>query len=173
MFTPFTRVLLIIGGIAMAIYLYTKNDYIAMGMSLFSALLFIYGYYKYGTVYIAFQELKKGKFDKAEKLVSKIKNPATLSKGQKSYYHFVQGAITANNNQWEKSYSEFTKALGIGLRTKNDTSIVLLSLASIEFERKNFEQAKEFIRKVREFDLKPIIELDVNKLEKEINAVQP
>ena len=143
-----------------------------MAMILVSAVLLIYGHFKYGTVYIAFQELKKERYDKAEKLISKIKNPAMLSKQQKSYYHFTQGFILSNKKDWEMSYSEFTKALHLGLRTKNDTSIVLLNLANIEFERKNFEQATVFIRKVREFDLKSIIESETDKLEKEINAAQ-
>jgi len=172
MFTPFTRILLAILAIVMAIYFYTESMYLLMVMNLFTVIFLIYGYYKYGTVYIAFQALKKERFDKAEKLISKIKNPTVLSKGQKSYYHYIQGYIAANRREWEKSYSEFTKALAIGLRTKNDTSIALLNLASIEFERKNFEQAKECIEKVRTFDLKPIIALEADRIEEEINAAQ-
>jgi len=172
MYTPLLRIIFIIGSIGMAIFFYSKSDFTNMALVLFSAILFIYGYFKYGTVYVAFQELKKGNNDKAEKLISKIKNPKILNKGQKSYYHFIQGVMASNREDWEKSYSEFTQALNIGLRTKNDTSIVLLHLANIEFERKNFDQANAFIKKVRAFDLKPLIESETDKLENEISVAQ-
>ncbi|WP_298511609.1 hypothetical protein [uncultured Kordia sp.] len=173
MFTPFSRVLLIILSIVFSFYLYTKGEYVSVGITLFSSLLFIYGYYRYGTVYIAFNEIKKGRFDKAEKLISTIKNPAHLSKSHKSYYHYTLGYIFSNKQEWEKSYSEFNKALEIGLRTKNDTSIVLLNLANTSFEQKKIKEAKEFIAKTRTYNLKPMIASEVAKLEKEINAVAP
>ena len=171
MFTPFSRILLIILSLVFAFYLYPKDEYISVGIILFSSLLFVYGYYRYGTVYIAFEEIKKGRFDKAEKLISTIKNPMRLSKSHKSYYHFTLGYIFSNKQEWEKSFTEFNKALEIGLRTKNDTSIVLLNLASTAFEQKNFKEAKEFIIKTRTYKLKPIIASEVAKLEIEINAV--
>ncbi|WCO03604.1 tetratricopeptide repeat protein [Psychroserpens ponticola] len=149
-----------------------KEDYISMSMMLLAAGLIIYGHYRYGTVYIAFQELKKENYDKAEKLISKIKNPDLLSKGQKSYYHFTQGAIASNNDEWEKSYSEWSKAIEIGLRTENDTSIALLNLANVELERKNFDKANDFIAKVRELNLKPLVKSETDRIQNEINVAQ-
>ena len=143
-----------------------------MSMMLVAAVLFIYGHYRYGTVYIALQELNKGNYEKAEKLISKIKNSDTLNKRQKSYYHFIRGAITSNNKDWEKSYSQWSKALEIGLRTENDTSIALLNLAHIELERKNFKEANELIKKIRGLNLKPLIESEVDRIQNEINVAQ-
>jgi len=70
----------------------------------------------------------------------------------------------------ENSHSELTKALNIGLRTENDTSIVLLNLANIELMRKNFNQANEFIGKVKELNINPMVESETNRIEKEITA---
>lgn len=172
MFTPLVRILLAIGCITMAVYFYIKGDFLEMGWVLLCAGLFIYGYFKSGTVYLAFQYLKKEKYDKAAKLISKIKNPEILSKSQKNYYHFTQGMLASNNKEWEKSSSELTKALNIGLRTKNDTSIVLLNLANVEFERKNYEKALAYISEVREFDLKPLVKTETDRIESEINLAQ-
>lgn len=153
----------------MSIFFYTKEEYFNSVMLLICAGLFAYGYFKYGTVYAAFQELKKGKFDKAEKLISKIKHPERLSKGQKGYYHFTLGAIAANNKDWDLSYLELNKALDIGLRTKNDKSIVLLNLANAELERNNIEQASDYIAKVKTFELNAVVKSETDRIEKEIN----
>ena len=143
-----------------------------MSMMFIAAGLLIYGHFRYGNVYVAFQELKKENYDKAEKLINNIKNPNTLSKSQKSYYHFTLGLLASNSQDWEKSYSELSKALDVGLRTENDTSIALLNLANVELERKNYGQANEFIKKTRKFNLKPLIESETNRIQNEINVAQ-
>ncbi|WP_299307145.1 hypothetical protein [uncultured Psychroserpens sp.] len=51
-----------------------------------------------------------------------------------------------------------------------DTPIVLLNLAIIEFKRKNFKNANEFISKVREFNFKLFLKSETDRLENEINA---
>lgn len=172
MFTPIIRIILIASCLGMAILFYSKEDFGNMGLTLLAAGLFIYGYYKYGTVYAAFQQLKKNNFEKAEELITKVKNPSSLTKGHKSYYHFTKGLIASKKEEWDYGYSELTKALEIGLRTKNDTSIVLLNLADIEFERKKFNEAERFLIKLKEFELKPLVKEEADRLIKKINASQ-
>jgi hypothetical protein len=173
MYTPIVRILLIISSIAISIYFYTKDDILNTVMLLLCAGLFAYGYFKAGTVYIAFQALKKEDYEKAEILINKIKDPEKLSKGQKSYYYFSQGAIAAKKNDWDKSYTELNKALAIGLRTENDTAIVLLNLANTELERKNFKEANDFMTKLNTFELKSLVKSEADRIQNEIdNALQ-
>ncbi|MFY7709142.1 hypothetical protein ACOSQB_00830, partial [Tenacibaculum sp. MEBiC07804] len=120
----------------------------------------------------AFQQIKKDNVEKAEELISKIKNPDKLTKGHKSYYYFTTGIIALEKKEFEKSHSDLTQALNIGLRTENDKSIVLLSLANIELLRNDFDKATEYIKKVRELNLKPLVESETNRIEKEINVAQ-
>jgi len=49
---------------------------------------------------------------------------------------------------------------------------VLLNLATIEYERKNFEKAKEVIGTVSAYDLKPLVKSELDKLVKKINDAQ-
>lgn len=172
MFTPIVRVILVIFSLIAAAYFYSKEDFANMSMMLIASGLFIYGYFKYGTVYTAFQQMKRDNIKKAEELISKIKNPNKLTKGHKSYYYFTTGIIALEKHELEKSHSDLTQALSIGLRTKNDKSIVLLNLANIELLRKDYNKANEYIKKVRELDLKPLVESETNRIEKEINVAQ-
>jgi len=143
-----------------------------MGMVLLAAGLFTYGYFKYGTVYAAFQQLKKENFDKAEKLISKIKRPNNLSKQQKGYYHFTTGIIAAEKNELDFAKSELTKAIEIGLRANNDTSIVLLNLANIDYERKEFNSAEEYLHRLKDYKLNSLVESEMEKLTEKINVAQ-
>jgi tetratricopeptide (TPR) repeat protein len=172
MFTPAIRVILVILSLIASVYFYTKEDFANMSMMLIAGGLFIYGYFKYGTVYAAFQQMKKDNKKKAEELISKIKNPEKLTKGHKSYYYFTTGIIALEKKEFEKSHSDLTQALNIGLRTENDKSIVLLNLANIELLKKNYTEANEFIKKARELNLKPLVKSEANRIENEINVAQ-
>jgi hypothetical protein len=172
MFTPFIRIVLIIACLGMSILFYLREDYINAGLTIAAAGLFGYGYFKYGTVYAAFQELKKENFDKAEKLISKIKSPNNLSKQQKSYYHFTTGIIASEKKEFDFAKSELMQALEIGLRTKNDTSIVLLNLADIEYELTEFSSAKDYLNKLKDYELKPLVKSEMDKLIEKINVAQ-
>ena len=156
----------------MAVLFYLREDYFNTAFTILAAGLFGYGYFKYGTVFAAFQQLKKENFDKAEKLISKIKNPNNLSKQQKSYYHFTTGIIASEKNKYDLAKSELVKALEIGLRTKNDTSIVLLNLADIEYERAEFFSAKEYLIELRNYELKPLVKAEMDNLAEKINVAQ-
>ena len=115
MFTPLIRVILVIFSIILAFSFYTKDDFLNMSLMLMAGGLIIYGYFKYGTVYAAFQQVKRENIEKAEKLISKIKNPDKLTKGHKSYYYFTTGIIALEKKELNKSHNDLTKALNIGL----------------------------------------------------------
>lgn len=170
MFTPIIRIVLVIFSLIAAAYFYSKEDFVNMSMMLIAGGLFIYGYFKYGTVYAAFQQIKKDNVKKAEELISKIKNPDKLTKGHKSYYYFTTGIIALEKKDFEKSHSDLTQALDIGLRTENDKSIVLLNLANVELLREDYNKAFEYIKKVRQLKLKPLVESETNRIEKEIKT---
>ena len=171
MFTPIIRIVLVIFSLVAAAYFYSKEDFVNMSIMLLAGGLFIYGYFKYGTVYAAFQQIKKDNVKKAEELISKIKNPDKLTKGHKGYYYFTTGIIALEKKEFEKSHSDLTQALDIGLRTENDKSIVLLNLANIELLRKDYNKAIEYIKKVRLLKLKPLVESETNRIEKEIKTL--
>ncbi len=170
MFSPVLRITLAIFSVVVAVYSYSIDNYVNMSMMLIGSGLFIYGYFKYGTVYLAFQQIRKNNLKKAEELISKVKNPERLTKGHKSYYYFITGIIALEKEDFDRSQSDLTRALEIGLRTENDKSIVLLNLVKVEFLRKDYDKAIEYIKKVRELNIKPLVELETNRIEEEIKT---
>ena len=170
MFSRLYRYLIIVICLLATVFFFLKEDYLNMSMMLGAAILIFFGHYRYGTVYEAFQYLKKENYVKAEKLINQIQKPEWLAKGQKSYFHFTKGVIATQKDNFDLGFSELSKALELGLRTENDTSIVLLNLANIELERKNMKSAKAFITKVRSLNLKPGVLSETNRIENEINS---
>ncbi len=170
MYTPFIRIIIGIVGIVLAWNFYSNGDMTNFFLTMVAIGVIVWGHFKYGTVFLAFQHLKKGKYQKAEQLLLKVKNPDLLKKYQKSYYHFTKGFIELNKNNLDNSYTELKNALELGLRTENDTSIVTLTLASIEVKRKNYDKAKIYLNQAKKLNHKVELNTEIEKIEKEINA---
>lgn len=172
MYSPLVRIIFCLIGLFLAYEFYKQNNWISFGGMLFAIGLILWGYFKNGTVYIAFQQLKKKNYLKAEKLLSKIKDPDALSKSQRGYYYFTRGFVLLNKEKLDDSLKDLTTALKIGLRTENDTSIVTLNIAAIELEKGNFEESRNYIEKTRSMKLKPMVIVELEKLEKDLTEVQ-
>lgn len=132
-------------------------------------VLLISGYFRNGTVYTAFQLLRKEKYERAKKELLKTKYPKWLARSQKAYYYYVSGFIALHENKLEDSLQKLSKALEIGLRTDNDKSILTLNLANIEFELGNFESAEKYISKTKEFNCSERVLSELRKLEVKMN----
>lgn len=170
MFTPTTRIILIVLNLIFATF-YFFQDKIGLGSGfLIAAALFVYGYFKDGTVYLAFKHLKKQQFDKAEQLLTKIKNPDLLAKGQRAYYHFSKGIIAAHREQWTDCLSELQLATKTGLRTENDQSIALLGMAEAAFELNQIPEAQAYIDQVKGLKIKPLVKQELKGIEDKINS---
>ena len=68
MFSRFYRYFIIVVSLLATVFFFMKEDYLNMSMMLGAAALLFFGHYRYGTVYEAFQQLKKENYAKAEKL---------------------------------------------------------------------------------------------------------
>ncbi len=131
-------------------------------------IMLIWGHFKHGTVYLAFRHLKKKNFQKAEQLLSKIKNPELLDKSQKGYFYMSMGFIELHKQNLDEGNQNLTKALEIGLRTENDQALVNLQLAGISYQKGNFQKATHFLEQAKSCQHKPLIAQEIQRLETDL-----
>ena len=168
MFTPAARIIIGIFGLAIAWGFYSLGYREVALVMLSSVVLIIWGYFRNGTVYQAFKQLKQKNFDKAEKLLAVIKYPHVLNKNQKSYYHFAKGIIEHNKEHPDESYHQLKLALELGLRSENDTAIATLHMADIELGRKNYDEAKAYLLSLKSLKYKPELDDEIEKVQEEL-----
>lgn len=172
MYSPTVRAIIGVLGLFMAWKFYSNGNMTSTYMVLIGVGLIVWGYFKNGTVYMAFQQLRKENYGKAETLLMKTRYPELLKRSQKSYYHFTKGFIELNKQNNDLAYDELKTALDLGLRTQNDTSIVTLKLASLELGRRNLKEAENFISRTKDLNHKPELNIEIERIEAEINAAQ-
>lgn len=172
MYTPFVRLLFGVLGIALAIKFYLSGSIPSLLLTLGGVALVVWGYFRNGTVFIAFQQVKKNNPTKAERLLAKIKKPEWLSRSQKAYYHFTRGFVKMSNQQAEDSLSEFRQALEIGLRTDNDKAIALLNISSLALDLGNIKEARESLKQAKSFKYIPNLEPEIKRIERELQLAR-
>ena len=104
---------------------------------------------RFGPVWAAFVELRKGKWEEAENILGKVWNPKWLSKRHSAYYHFTKGMVAVQRKQQEIASGDLKKAVELGLRNKTDEALALLNLAFIELESNRNTQAKAFLEQAK------------------------
>ena len=79
---------LVLAGWLMSQQLYPHG----MGLLLGVAIL-VWGYFRNGTVFLANWQLRREKYDRAEKLLNQIPRPRWLGRIVKAFYHSARGHI--------------------------------------------------------------------------------
>ena len=165
MYAPWLRILIGTLGLILAYFYYSVGSNLSVALMLTGVALVVWGYFKNGTIYLAFRKLKKEDYEGAERSLNQTKYPELLKNGQKGYFHFIKGFIESNRNDYNKSLNHFREALKFGLRTDNDQAIVRLSIAEIEIERKNYDNAREELKVVKGLKYKQALESEILRLE--------
>lgn len=168
MFTPKTRIIIIIGCLGLLVMSLYQGKTYASVVALCFALITVIGYFRQGTVFMAFRQLRSGKIQEAAQSLELTKNTKWLSKIQKGYYYFVKGFVALGENKPEEAKTAYEEALKIGLRLSNDTAMVCANLASIHHKQKNKVKAREYIERAKNLKVKANVKAEIERLEKEI-----
>jgi tetratricopeptide (TPR) repeat protein len=165
MYSPLVRILIVIGSLALMIYYHQKGSVGSSYLMVVAIALVVWGYFKNGTVYLAWRKLKKQQYDDAERVLRQTKYPHLLKKEQRGYYHFSMGLICMNRADYEPAFENFKAALVFGVRTENNAAIANLNLAAIALERGNEAEAKSYLETARSLKYSEALEPELQKLE--------
>jgi tetratricopeptide (TPR) repeat protein len=170
MFNNTVRFILIAACLLIGIVNLLRNEFYFAALFFITGALFAYGYFRYGSVWLAFQHLKNGEMVKAERLLDAIKNPQLLSGQQKAYYFFSKGLIEENRNNLDLAESCLKQALSAGLRTTNDTSLANLNLADIYYRKGMLSEARDRLKDASKLPHKQQVAEEIQKLKDALDA---
>lgn len=170
MFTPRQRLLLSIAAFVLGVYLLlVHNDYSGVVPLAASALL-AYGYFRYGTVWLAFREVAHGRMDAAAKLLANVKDPAALGSEQRAYYELASGLVCASGAQNQRAEQHLQNALAHQLRTDNDRAMAEAVLAQLLIARDQHAEARALVDKAVTRNCRPSILERLKALQTELQG---
>lgn len=127
--------------------------------------------FRHELILLAFVHLRRGKFDKAEKTLSKIKHPGQLMKSQEAYYYYLLGLIEAQTRGATKSERYFRKALSIGLRMNTDQAVAKLNLAGIAVMKRKKREAINLLAEVKKLDSRNLLDDQVKMIKGQMKRI--
>jgi len=171
MFTPKIRfVLIALATVALVISLTSQNIPSALLYAVVSVALLI-GYYRNGTVWLAYQQLRRQNYDKAIRYLNQTKYPDRLAKSQKGPYHFIRGFAAIEEEQFEQAQEEFQQALEVGLRNQNEEAITYLQLTDISLIFDDKVQAQQYLDKIQTLNYKPSLEEALTQVKEKMATI--
>src|SRR6186997_2657770 len=100
MFTPKVRLALAFASFFVGAYWIIKGSLLGLAFVAAAALLG-YGYFKYGTVWLAFREVARGNMDQAVQLLNRVSRPDALRSEDRAYFEMGWGLVCASRAQNE------------------------------------------------------------------------
>ena len=110
-----------------------------------AALILLVSHYLFGMVWVAFNQLKKGKLVQAEQIIQQIKKPEWLIKRNRAYFYFTKGLINLQRKDLEAGEQNLRRALDLGIKRESDVALINLNLAHIYYLRKKFDNARKHL----------------------------
>ncbi len=148
MFSNPVRLVLILGCVGWGLYQVLRGDLTGL-VVVAAGCMFAYGYFRYGTVWLAFRAARAGDLERTARLLSQTRHPERLSSQQRAYFELASGIVEANHGHDEVAAQHLRAALDHELRTENDRCIAEVALAELLAKRESLGEARALIASAR------------------------
>jgi len=156
MFPRALRFVLIGVSTAYGLYYVTHGEPVGYLYLCASAFL-IYGYFRYGPVFIAFRHIRRQNFARAERLLAQVRHPELLSSRQRSYFELASAELAIHRGDHSVAERHLRVALDHRLRTENDRALAEALLGQLLIERGALAEARDALERARRRPCKPAV----------------
>jgi hypothetical protein len=138
-----------------------------------AAVLLVVGYFRGGTVWLAWRAWRNGDVALAQRRLAQTHHPNRLSPYQRAYYEWLQGEIHRMRNDLPAARRHFTAAAEGGLRTGKDRALAYTRLAETELTAGEVGAARAAIARARMLSSMPFVEALLRDLEEAMARQAP
>lgn len=165
--TPRVRGLLAIAAFALSVYALLTGAYIGL-VGLAASAFLAYGYFKYGTVWLAFRAVSAGQMEQAAQFLQQVKRPAALGVQERAYFELASGFVCASRAQNGPAEQHLRAALAHELRTENDRALAEAILAQLLIAREELTEARRVLEQAAARSARPAIARRIRSLRDEL-----
>jgi ATP/maltotriose-dependent transcriptional regulator MalT len=159
------RFIIIFAALFLTVWFAIDGEWLLSLGSILVLVIYFWAQLRAARVYLAWLQVGRQKFDKAQASIDKIKEPEKLTGANKGYYFMTKGVLLLVKQKLDPAEKAFKTALNSGLKTENDQALIYLQLAGIEMSRGNKKQATTFIEKSKKLKHHKALDAEIVKLE--------
>ncbi len=165
MFTPFSRIILLLLCAALSVTAAVIGIWSLLIITSICSVILLFGYFRKGSVSLALSQLRKEDYAEAERIIDYTTQPDRLDKKQKAYYLFVKGFIAREKDNFDEAKIFLEEALNDGIKNQNDIAMALLAPTDMEMVRKNRIRAREYFAQMKDLKVKPDMMPAIRKMQ--------
>lgn len=144
MVPPRARLFFAIASFGLGSYLVYQSDRLGLIPLAVSAYLAV-GYFRYGTVSLAFRAVASGNVERASQLLESVKNPTSLGGADRAYFELASGFVRAARGNNDAAEQHLQSALAGPLRGEDDRALGEAVLAQLLVARARHEEARTLL----------------------------
>lgn len=170
MFRNRTRIMVILGSLAAGIYTGFILEYrVPAFMLICYALIQTYGYFRWGTVWLAWIKFERKDLSACESILAEIRRPGVLAKSLQGFYHFQYAGVELwKNGDYSRAEEHCRRALDIGIRTPNNKAIAHIMMAQICIAAHRRDEAVSWLERAKRIPHKAVLDNGIFRMLEEL-----
>jgi len=165
---PKLRVPLAVSAFIAGTYVLIAGSALGLALLFVSALL-AYGHFKYGTVWLAFREVARGRMDTAAQLLAQVKDPERLTLRDRAYFELAWGLLCASRAENDRAVQHLRSSLDHALPTENDCALAEAVLSQLLIARGALDEARTLIARAATRQCRPAIAERIKAIQAELS----
>ncbi|MEL6590410.1 MAG: tetratricopeptide repeat protein [Bacteroidota bacterium] len=117
--------------------------------------LLVWGYFRNGSVYLAYWRLRRDQYDKADRLLDEVQRPKWLGRVVQGYYYLCRGHIAFHEQRYTEAQMHFRTAYELRPPNGNDRALILLNLAQLSNIQGDKKQARQYLKEAETEKMSP------------------
>lgn len=170
MYTPTSRIILAVACVLVGTLALVRGPAISGWLLLGTAILVIAGYWRAGTVWLAWRAARLGNLTRAQQLLTQVPSPRRLAPQQRAYYDLLMGLTLREQGDAARARGFLEAAVAGRLRTENDRSLAHLHIAEVALVSGDVSAARAHLLKARSLSHRPEIAAALTQVETQLPA---
>lgn len=136
---------------------------------IFITAIFVLSFFRNENMVLALNQMRVGNHEKANKYIKRIQRPDLLPRKQHAYIIFLQAMLGTQELGFAKSEQLLRKALGLGLRTKQDNAVAKMHLAGICAQTSRKSEALTLLAEAKKLDENGMMKEQISTMQKQLS----
>ncbi|MBU2019982.1 MAG: DUF2892 domain-containing protein [Bacteroidetes bacterium] len=137
---------------------------------IFVSAIIILSFFRNENMVLALNQMRQGNTDKAAYYINKITHPQLLPRKQHAYILFLQAVLNTQEIGMAKSETMLRKAIGLGLRTTQDSAVARMHLAGICAQTGRKQEAVSLLAEAKKMDKSGMMKEQITLMQKQMQA---
>ena len=162
------RCVLFLAALGLTVYFFADGSWGWGIVMIFATAIIGLTFLRNESMILALNQMRVGNTDKAKKHINKITHPQLLPKKQHAYILFLQAVLNTQEFGFAKSEALLRKAIGLGLRTDQDSAVSRMHLAGICAQTGRKAEAISLLKEAKKLDKKGMMKDQINTMQKQL-----